>query len=503
MTHTIDLDDKIRDLLDQLDQATPAPPAFAELHHYGRPSTSRLVPLIGAAAVAVIGVGGLVAVAARNDAPASESGSRPASTAEASDAESQAAAAQAQAADSAAVLEAVTGPLLSTPLGMMSTPLVVIDQPGWKLTGAFGQVAPTLTGGFEGSTVLVGDGPRYDAPLFAATVVETAESSDTTQVTTPSASTLLQIGEPIAVAGTTGSVLVTETDGESGLDGPIVVLFWPLDDNHVARVNAVRLSVADVVAMANQLALVDGSLTMTTPDGYQELDTPVGGDRRHISYQFSNGDTEFELNGENRGAASLLGRIAGEVRTTRVVDDTEVAYRPLPDLPGEYWVDWQAGDWSFYVIASGFADEDAFLDALSSLTLADPATFEATGGDIDLVMPGQHPDLANQVLSLVELTDAARLDAATTELPMSLDSYAFELFQGATCAVFADWSTAVNEGDERSQAELTASLAATVAAATGTGFERAATSLAAPLLATMNGDQPTTEYTTECPGWAR
>lgn len=500
MTHTIDLDDKIRDLLDQLGQATPAPPAFAELHHYGRPSTSRLVPLIGAAAVAVIGVGGLVAVAARNDAPAGESGSP---TAEASDAESQASAAQAQAADSAAALEAVTGPLLSTPLGMMSTPLVVIDQPGWNLTGAFGQVGPTLTGGFEGSTVLVGDGPRYDAPLFVATVVETAESGDTTQVTVPSASSLLEMGEPIEVAGTTGSVLVTQTDEDSGLDGPIVVLFWPLDDNHVARVNAVRLSVADVVAMANQLALVDGSLTMTTPDGYQELDTPVGGDRRHISYQFSNGDTEFELNGENRGAASLLGRIAGEVRTTRVVDDTEVAYRPLPDLPGEYWVDWQAGDWSFYVIASGFADEDGFLDALSSLTLADPATFEATGGDIDLVMPGQHPELANQVLSLVDLSDAARLDAATTELAMSLDSYAFELFQGATCVVFADWSIAVNEGDERSQAELTASLAATVAAATGTGFERAATSLAAPLLATMNGDQPTTEYTTECPGWAR
>lgn len=42
MNPTIDLDDKIRDLLDQLDTATPAPPAFAELHHYGRPPTSRL-----------------------------------------------------------------------------------------------------------------------------------------------------------------------------------------------------------------------------------------------------------------------------------------------------------------------------------------------------------------------------------------------------------------------------------------------------------------------------
>jgi len=31
MNPTIDLDDKIRDLLRQLDHATPTPPAFAEL----------------------------------------------------------------------------------------------------------------------------------------------------------------------------------------------------------------------------------------------------------------------------------------------------------------------------------------------------------------------------------------------------------------------------------------------------------------------------------------
>ena len=500
MNPTIDLDDKIRDLLDQLDTATPAPPAFAELRHYGRPPTSRLVPLVGAAAVVALGIAGLVAVSADNDESTTEPAAPPAATSAASDSELASAAAAA----SAAALEAVTGPLLSTPLGAMSAPLVVVDQTGWKLTGAFGQVGPTLSGGFEGSTVLVGDGPRYDAPLFVTTVVETAEPSTTTQVTTPSASSLLEMGEPIEVAGTTGSVVVAQTDEDSGLDGPVVVMFWPLDDNHVARVNAVRLSADEVVAMANQLSLVDGALTMTTPDGYRTLDAPAAGDRRYISYRFANGDAELELNGENRGVASLLGRIAGEVRTTRVVDGVEVAYRPQPNRPGEYWVDWQAGDWSFYVIASGFPDDDAFFAALSSLTLSDPATFEATGSDIGLVMPGQHRELADQVLSLVDLSDASRLDATTTELAMSLDSYGFELFQGATCAFYTDWITAVNAGDELAQAELTASLTATVAASTGTGFERVATSLAEPLLQTMNGEVPTTDsdYTTECPTWA-
>jgi len=145
----------------------------------------------------------------------------PAATSAASDSELALAAAAA----SAAALEVVAGPLLSTPLDAMSAPLVVVDQPGWKLTGAFGQVGPTLSGGFEGSTVLVGDGPRYDAPLFVTTVVETAEPSTTTQVTTPSASSLLEMGEPIEVAGTTGSVVVAQTDEDSGLDGPVVVMF--------------------------------------------------------------------------------------------------------------------------------------------------------------------------------------------------------------------------------------------------------------------------------------
>jgi hypothetical protein len=70
MNPTIDLDDKIRKLLEQLDQATPAPPAFAELNDYRHSEPSRAVPLTAAAAIVAIGVGGLVAINARVDAPA-------------------------------------------------------------------------------------------------------------------------------------------------------------------------------------------------------------------------------------------------------------------------------------------------------------------------------------------------------------------------------------------------------------------------------------------------
>ena len=209
MNPTIDLDDKIRNLLDQLDHATPTPPAFAELHHYGRSGPSRVVPLTAAAAVVAIGVGGLVAVTARNDGSATQPAAPPAAS-QPVPSESQPAPAW------------TSGPLLSTPLDATSAPFVVLDQPDWPLTAAFGQVSSPLSGGFEGSTVLIGDGPMYDAPLFAATVVETAGADTTTQVTVPSASSLLEMGDPIEVAGTTGSITVTETDEDSGLDGPVL-----------------------------------------------------------------------------------------------------------------------------------------------------------------------------------------------------------------------------------------------------------------------------------------
>jgi hypothetical protein len=450
-----------------------------------------VVPLTAAAAVVAIGVGGLVAITARNDSSATQPTAPPAA--------SQPAPSESQPAPTW-----TSGPLLSTPLNATAAPFVVLDQPGWPLTAAFGQVSSPLRGGFEGSTVLIGDGPMYDAPLFAATVVETVGADTTTQVTVPSASTLLEMGDPIEVAGTTGSIEVVETDEDSGLDGPVIVMFWPLDDGHVARVNSVRLTVDEAVAMANQLSLVDGSLTMTPPNGYRTLDMPSGGDRRYVSYRWASGDAELELNAENRGVASLLGRLAGGVRTTRVVNDTEVAYRPQPARPGEYSVEWHTGDWSYYVIASGFADEDTFFAALSSLTLTDPATFEETGADIGIVMPGEHRELADQVLSQVGLSDDALGQAAATQVPMSLDSYAFDLFRGATCVWFADWTNAVTTGDQAAQSELATAVAATIDSADGTGFERAATVVAGALLQTINGEVPASEndYTTECPDWA-
>lgn len=115
-----------------------------------------------------------------------------------------------------------------------------------------------------------------------------------------------------------------------------------------------------------------------------------------------------------------------------------VAYRPYPNAPGQYWADRLAGDWSYYIIASGFTSEDEFFAALASLTLTDATTFETVGANIGVVIPGVHNDLAGQVLGQLTLPDAAFIDAVTNEMPMSADTYGFELFQGATCAWYSD-----------------------------------------------------------------
>src|SRR6202008_4216877 len=114
------------------------------------------------------------------------------------------------------------------------------DQPGWKLTSAYAERAAPQHG-FEGSTVFIGNGPTYDAPMFVAGLLRPSDWAvdGVTPPTTPSIDSLMGDGEPIEVAGATGAVLVTDGDPESGLTGPIVTLFWPLGDEQIARVNAV------------------------------------------------------------------------------------------------------------------------------------------------------------------------------------------------------------------------------------------------------------------------
>lgn len=137
---------------------------------------------------------------------------------------------------------------------------------------------------------------------------------------------------------------------------------------------------------------------------------------------------------------------------------------------------------------------------MASLTLTDSATFEATGAAIGIVMPGVHNDLAGQALDAAGLDAAAFADAATTELPMSANSYGFELIKGAACV----WHDRLSKaGDESAQQTLATDIERTIDASRGTDFERSADLILVPLLDTVSGRQPSVENDyTGCPEWA-
>lgn len=388
---------------------------------------------------------------------------------------------------------APAGPLLSTALPGDAVPYVVIGD-GWQLTDVYSSVGPLLVGGFEGATVFVGEGPTYDAPMFAATVVDQPEDG-------ASIDTLISEGEPVEVAGVTGSMYVDR----AATTDPFLTLFWPLDGTRYARVSTKGLTIDEAVAFADRLTFDGARLVMDTPAGYRPMTTPpTPGTRRAINYRFSDGTREIDLNGDNRGVANLLSSgVIADTTVTRTVNGVEVAARADNDGITER-VSWLSGDWSFYVIAEGFTDEAELLDVLASLTLTDPATFTAAGPSLDIVMPGTHTELATTILAGLGLDDTTLTDAATTETPLSSYHYGFELVQGATCILLDRW-IALSPDDATATAELSALIEAISTAAAQAGHGRAVDLMLTPLNDALNGRPAQTELAdqADCPTWAR
>lgn len=342
--------------------------------------------------------------------------------------------------------------------------------------------------------MFVGNGPLYDAPAFAATVI------DTTQTGT-SMSVLLDEGEPVEVAGVTGSVCIDR----AGTSDPFVTMYWPIDDSRCALFSATGLAVEEAVTFANGLTLDGNQLGGNPPDGYRSLPTlPTTGSRRHINYRFSDGYREIDINGENRGIAHLLSAgIIADQTTTRTVNGVEVAIRVDEDGTTASCIYWMSGDWSFYVIADGFTDGDGLLDIVSALTLTDNDTFVAAAPSLDIVMPGEHSDLALPVVDGLGLTDMALTDAITTDLPMSMYHYGFELVKGAAC-VFEDRRSALAPVDTATPAELATQIRAIADGAIAAGHARAVELILTPLLDIVERRSPEVGLSdwTDCPTWA-
>lgn len=120
MISTTDLDDKIRDLLLQLDQATPPPPSFDELGRHPHTDRPRVATMAAAAAIVVLGVAGIVAVGGRDQGPATQQAS-------------------------SSTPETVTAPTTTTVPGDTVSSAVVNTTPSCAITGAQA-VVPNVAG---------------------------------------------------------------------------------------------------------------------------------------------------------------------------------------------------------------------------------------------------------------------------------------------------------------------------------------------------------------------
>jgi hypothetical protein len=186
------------------------------------------------------------------------------------------------------------------------------------------------------------------------------------------------------------------------------------------------------------------------------------------------------------------------------VNGVEVAVRVDEEGTTASRIFWMSGDWSFYVIADGFTDGDELLDIIGELTLIDSQTFVAAARELlDIVMPGEHSDLALPVIEGLGLTDMALTDAITTDLPMSMYHYGFELVKGAAC-VFEDRRSALAPVDTATPAVLASQIRAVADAAIAAGHARAVELILTPLLDIVERRNPEVGLSdwTDCPTWA-
>ena len=434
MNATPELDDRIHDMLERVGSSAPTAPAFDDLRPGPLSQRSRLVPVAAAAALVAVGIGGVMLADGDGRDPIDRA---PATQPEPAPTDASAVPLPLV---EPATPDGVTGPLLTTEVDRAAVPLLELQ--GWEVTYAYSEVDLGLGGGFDDAVILVGPGPTYDAPLFAGSIV------DEEQLGSMSPSELLEGGEPVQVGDETGSLSITDSGGVSNPSGSVSLLFVPLADGGMARINAVHIERDPLIEMAEHyLQSRNGdSNAMVRPDGWTEWETPDYPEHSTFSIRFVSPEgAEIEIVGENRGAASLLGRIAGEVRTTRTIGDTEVAWIEQ-EMPGQFWVDWRLGDWSFYAMAQGFDSEAQFTDTLQQIAVVNDVASGAGGGQ--LVTPVNRSETVDALLADVPLPPGFDVQPLR-DLPGARDRYQeiARVSSAVTCGWLDVWFDAQESED--------------------------------------------------------
>ncbi len=429
------LDTKIRDMLEALDEVTPPAPSFDDLQQ-GQGSNRRSLVLLAAASLLLIGgVAGLVIVNgdepdSLDRLPATEPDvANPGPSAPTTPTASTVATVAATTVDLPPSTfvepdQALGGSPLNTPIDRTTVPYIALGD--WTVTYAVSDVSTQQQGMFGRAVAYIGPGPTYDAPLVSAYLVDEDPPpvSDAPPGTDPPPTGEVMDSLFTSIGATSGGdetveafvngvrsvAIVQQQDSDTKLDGPIVTLYVPNGPTRYVVINAVRIELDAIVSLAETID-VDGEVLIEAPVGFVEMSPfPTSPQEIYLEYQYSDGERSFQISANNRGIEGLLGRIGGEVRTTREVAGAEVAYRPLPDSPGRYWADWLAGDWSFYVDAEGFESEESFFQALAELRYTDADTLSQLS-DGGITAPSQRDGTIAAMIADVPLPPGFDVDA--------------------------------------------------------------------------------------------
>ena len=385
------------------------------------------------------------------------------------------------------------GPLMTTSFTPAQAPMVLIDQPGWVITYVHGTDDLPIGDMNTDHLILVGDGPRYDTPSFQAW-----------SLTPPQGYDLTSVGQPVSIGSISARIDERATDPDTGLAGPVISLAWELGNGRLANINAVRIPRESLLGMAAALDFSSTTPTMATPSGYTKVDITSPPTWLTFEYQYAQGKQTVQLDGANFGVLSLQSNMGGEVRTTRTVDGTEIAFRPLPNEPGRYRADWQLGQWAYYVDAQGFGSENEFLAMLSKLKVTTPNEFTSAAAALDPLVPGDRLQLVQELESGVQLPS----NTPTVEWPVGVvattrSEFEFRFYFGIGCGWKNAWLAADTANDPNAKA---AALAGVRSILTKLGDPQSGVATLPSELSTAmqsgNRDSVSQQGSNDCPTWS-
>lgn len=385
------------------------------------------------------------------------------------------------------------GPLMTTSFAPDQAPLVLIDQPGWVITYVHGTDDLPVGGLITDRLIFVGDGPRYDAPSFQAW-----------SVTPPQGYDLTSYGQPVSIGSISARVTESATDPDTGLAGPVISLAWELGNGRLANISAVRIPRESLLGIAAAIDFSSPTPTMATPSGFTKVDITSPPAWLTFEYQYAQGKQTVQLDGANFGVLSLLSNMGGEVRTTRTVDGTEIAFRPLPNEPGRYRADWQLGQWAYYVDAQGFGSEDEFLAMLSKLKITTPNEFTTAAVALDPLLPGDHLPLVQQLEDGLQLPS----NTPTAEWPVGAvattrSEFESRFYFGIGCGWKNSWLAADTANDPNGKAVALAGVQSilTKLADPQSGVVSILTDMSSAMQS-GNGDSVSQQGSNDCPTWS-